>query len=59
MKRNYAYAILGLIIVAAYAIADLRGLELRATTRGVAAQGLRGTRGGSRSFWYSGFHGGK
>jgi hypothetical protein len=59
MKRNYVYTVLGLIIVAVYAFADLRGYELRQTTRSFAPQGLRGARGGSRSFWYSGFHGGK
>ena len=59
MKRNYVYTVLGLILVAAYAIADLRGLEVPQTTKSVAPQGLRGAHGGSRSFWYSGFHGGK
>jgi len=59
MKRNWVYMFLGLVVVATYAIADFRGLELRQTTRGVVPQGLRGSRGGSRSFWYSGFHGGK
>jgi hypothetical protein len=59
MKRNYLYALFGLAIVAAYFITDLRGIELRQTTRSMAPAGLRGVRGGLRSFWYSGFHGGK
>jgi len=36
MKRNYLYALFGLVIVAAYAITDLRGIELRQTTRSMA-----------------------
>ncbi len=59
MKRNWLYTLLGLVLVATYAIADFRGLELPMTSRNVVPQGLRGARGGSRSFWYSGFHGGK
>jgi hypothetical protein len=59
MKRNYLYALFGLAILLGYAFTDLRGVELRQTTRSIAPAGLRGVRGGSRSFWYSGFHGGK
>ena len=59
MKSNFLYVFIGVVVVAAYAITDLRGVELRQTTRSVAPAGLRGVRGGSRSFWYSGFHGGK
>lgn len=59
MKRNYFYTFVGMILIAFYAFADFHGLELPSTTKSVAPQGLRGARGGSRSFWYSGFHGGK
>lgn len=59
MKRNVLYAFIGIVVVATYAVCDLRGLEIRQTVRSNAPQGLRGVRGGSRSFWYSGFHGGK
>ena len=59
MKRNWVYLFLGMVILATYAIADLRGYELRQTMRAVVPQGLRGAHGGSRSFFYGGFHGGK
>ena len=56
---KYLYAVFGLFVVVVYAFADYHGYELRTTTRGNVPKGLRGARGGSRSFWYSGYHGGK
>ena len=56
---KYIYFIFGLLVVVGYAYADLRGLEFRQTKKGFVPQGVRGTHGGARSFWYSGYHGGK
>ena len=54
------YALFGIAIVAGYAFVDWRGLELRPTRRQFAPQGLRGAaHGGYRSYWFSGYHGGK
>ncbi|HVR37728.1 MAG TPA: hypothetical protein VMU84_01430 [Thermoanaerobaculia bacterium] len=53
------YTVVAFLIVATYAWADFTGREFTETRRGVSPQGLRGTRGGSTSFWYSGYHGGK
>lgn len=57
MRKFYIFA--ALLIVAVYGWADFTGRELRTTGRGMSPQGLRGSRGGSTSFWYSGYHGGK
>jgi hypothetical protein len=57
--RNF-YGILGMLIVLGYGYADFRGLELGPSHRQTVPQGLRSaSHGGYRSFWYSGFHGGK
>jgi hypothetical protein len=54
------YAIFGIAIVAGYAFVDWRGLELRPTRRQFVPQGLRAAaHGGYRSYWSSGYHGGK
>jgi hypothetical protein len=57
---KYAYLLLGLLIIGGYAFADYRGYEFSSTEHGkISPKGLRGSRSGSRSFWYVGFHGGK
>lgn len=57
---KYLYFIFGLLVVVGYAWADLRGREFRQTKKGFVPQGLRGAQAaGARSFWYSGYHGGK
>ena len=57
--RKYLYLIFGLIVIGSYAYADLRGLEFRQTKKGFVPQSVRGSPGGARSFWYSGYRGGK
>jgi hypothetical protein len=58
MRKNYIYTFLGLIIVAGYAVADFSGWEFRKAAKTMAPQSMRGAHA-SRSFWYSGFRGGK
>jgi hypothetical protein len=58
MRRNLLYALFGIVVLAVYAHNDLRGREFPTTRRTVAPQSMRGAHGG-RSFWYSGYHGGK
>lgn len=54
------YALLGSLIVLGYGYADWKGLELGRSQRQYVPHGLRSaSHGGYRSFWYSGFHGGK
>lgn len=55
------YTALGLLLLTGYASAIWRGTQLSAPgQRQYVAGGLRGaSHGGYRSFWYSGFHGGK
>jgi hypothetical protein len=54
------YALFGALIVAGYGYAGFIGAELGITHKGFAPQGAgRGTRGGSRAFWYGGYRGGK
>lgn len=54
------YALFGLAVILGYAYVDFRGLELRPSQRAHVPQGMRGSsHSGYRSFWYSGFHGGK
>ncbi len=54
------YALLGSLIVLGYGFVGWRGLELGRSHRQYVPQGLRSaSHGGYRSFWYSGFHGGK
>jgi hypothetical protein len=53
------YAIFGLTLLTGYSLVSWRGYTF-ATRRQTAAGGLRGaSHTGYRSFWYSGFHGGK
>jgi hypothetical protein len=53
------YAAFGLLVVLGYGWADLRGYEFSAAGRRTIPQSARGAHGGYRSYWYSGFHGGK
>jgi hypothetical protein len=54
------YALFGVLIVAGYAYAGFTGEEFTRTKKGYAPpSGGRGTRGGSRAFWYGGYRGGK
>jgi hypothetical protein len=54
------YGALGLLVLLGYGFMDWRGLEPRLPRRQYSPQGLRSaSHGGYRSFWYSGFHGGK
>jgi hypothetical protein len=52
------YALFGMAVVLGYGYVDWRGLELHPSHRQFVPQGLR-SHGGYRSFWYSGYHGGK
>lgn len=54
------YGVLGMLIVLGYGFVDWRGLELRPAHRQFVPHGMRSAgHGGYRSFWTSGFHGGK
>lgn len=56
---KFLYALLGILIVGGYAVAALTGSELRSSRKGYAPAGIRGAQSGARSFWYTGYHGGK
>jgi hypothetical protein len=53
------YTLLGILIIGGYAWADSTGYELRPRRTGYAPQSVRGTQSGARTFWYTGYHGGK
>jgi len=53
------YTLFGILILASYAWIDLHGYELTPHKRNFAPKGVRGSHGGYRSFWFSGYHGGK
>ena len=54
------YTLFGIFILLGYAYIDLRGLELTPHKRQFVPNGVRSARhGGYRSYWYSGYHGGK
>ncbi|MEA2489557.1 MAG: hypothetical protein QOH21_1349 [Acidobacteriota bacterium] len=53
------YALLGILLIGGYAWADWTGHELQRPRRGYAPQSIRGSQSGARSFWYTGYHGGK
>jgi hypothetical protein len=55
------YAAFGFLVLMGYSSLVWRGYAIASTTqRQYVAGGLRGaSHGGYRSFWYSGFHGGK
>lgn len=56
---KFLYALFGILIIAGYGFAAWNGLELRSARKGYAPAGIRGAQGGARTFWYSGYHGGK
>jgi hypothetical protein len=57
------YIVFAAIVLAGYAYASFRGLELNRPRKAFApqsqSQSMRGAHGGSRSFWYGGYRGGK
>lgn len=54
------YSLFGILIIAGYGYLDWRGAELTPARRQFVPQGLRAaSHGGYRSFWTSGYHGGK
>jgi hypothetical protein len=53
------YALFGALIIAGYAYAGFRGVELAHTKKQFAPKGARGSQGGARGFWYGGYRGGK
>lgn len=54
------YTIFGILTLLGYSFMEVRGLEFRRQRRELMAQGLRSAaHGGYRSYWSSGFHGGK
>lgn len=57
--RKILYIVFALAVVGGYAWADYNGYEMTTSPRGRVPQGMRGRHGGVRSFWYSGFRGGK
>jgi hypothetical protein len=56
---KFFYVVFGILVLVVYASADLRGREFRQTKKGFVPQGVRGAQSGARSFWYSGYRGGK
>jgi hypothetical protein len=54
------YAIFGILIIAGYSFVSYRGMELTPHKTQFVPHGLRSAaHGGYRSYWYSGYHGGK
>lgn len=55
------YTLFGIFILLGYAYVDFRGLELTPHKKQFVPQGasVRTVRHGYRSYWYSGYHGGK
>jgi hypothetical protein len=52
--------IVGLIVLSGYSYAEWRGLTIQTPQRTYIPHGLRSaSHGGYRSYWSSGFHGGK
>jgi hypothetical protein len=56
---KWLYVLLGLLVVGGYAYASFTGYELTRAKKGFAPQGMRGTQGGARTFFYGGYRGGK
>jgi hypothetical protein len=56
---RWLYVIVGVGLLGLYSMVELRGLEFRQTKKGFVPQGVRGKQSGTRSFWYSGYRGGK
>jgi len=54
------YGIFGILVLTGFSFLTWRGIQPGTGQRKYVAGGLRGAaHGGYRSFWYSGFHGGK
>ena len=54
------YAVFGVLVLAGFSLLTWRGIQPGLGQRQYVPGGLRGAaHGGYRSFWYSGFHGGK
>ncbi len=54
------YALFGFLVILGYGFVDFRGLELTPHRKQFVPHGLRSAaHGGYRSYWYSGYHGGK
>ena len=58
--NRWLFLVVGLIVLSGYAWAEWRGLTLQHSQRQYIPHGLRSApHGGYRSYWISGFHGGK
>jgi len=54
------FIVVGLVVLAGYTYVEWRGLTLHQPQRQYIPHGLRSaSHGGYRSYWSSGFHGGK
>ncbi len=54
------FMVVGLIVLSGYGYAEWRGLSMHRSQRTFIPHGLRSaSHGGYRSYWNSGFHGGK
>ena len=54
------YQVFGLLVLLGYSFVEWRGLNIGLPRQQTSPQGLRAAaHGGHRSFWFSGFHGGK
>ncbi|HEX8616361.1 MAG TPA: hypothetical protein VF911_02135 [Thermoanaerobaculia bacterium] len=53
------YLLFALIVIGGYAFAGLRGWEPTRQRKAFAPQSIRGARGGSHTFLYGGYRGGK
>jgi hypothetical protein len=56
---KWLYVLVAALLIGGYAYAGLQGLELSTAKKGFAPQGMRGAHGGSRTFFYGGYRGGK
>lgn len=56
---KWLYVLVGMFLIAAYGYAGFTGYELSLRKKGFAPQGMRGTHGGARTFFYGGYRGGK
>ncbi|HEX7829255.1 MAG TPA: hypothetical protein VF787_06340 [Thermoanaerobaculia bacterium] len=53
------YIVVALVVIGGFGWSNWRGMELSRTKKGFAPQGMRGAHGGSRTFFYGGYRGGK
>ena len=56
---RFLYTVFGIAVLGVFAYAALQGREMRTKPRTYMPLSVRGSSGGYRSYWYSGFHGGK